>query len=142
MFNVFSPPFEGRQKEEKEKLLSSLRVFFHQGKLFCLITMLIELNCFFTLLCEAMERVCENNFALFRWWNAKEKRIFHYLRLPWLLALALCVSSAAEKQSEEKNTSHTNLSSFHKSKLWIYQFFRSLFCAEWRDFIFKTPWVS
>lgn len=96
----------------------------------CLITMLIELNCFFTLLCVVMAGMwkyfstrlptCESRQSKRYFWRGiSTKREFHYFSS---LARSLCVIL----HRKQKTTSRTNLSSFHKSKLWIYRFFQSL----------------
>lgn len=109
-------PFPKRSEKQLQRFLSPSFVF-SAAKSLCLITMLIELNCFFTLLCWVCSEIffisvgVDVQAILF---SAKNFIIFYGAHTHGVVVCTPTLNIA-------------NLSSFHKSKLWIYQFFRSRF---------------
>lgn len=106
--------------------------------------MLIELNCFSLRFCVCSEFkfICENNFscqsiARDHFWRRIQRKRIHCVHR---LFVERCVSFLQWRNGgENETTSHTNLSSFHKSKLWIYQFF-NFFSSLSLSWISKRCW--
>lgn len=120
--NNLHPPLNSRPPSPSFNSSRHLRLCVFSATNSRLITMLIELNCFFTLL----------------WWRGYVKIVLflalqtilarnsHRKRIFPLFTLTRCVCL---RRDSSKNKKTTNLSSFHKSKLWIYRFFQSRFCC-------------